>query len=251
MNSQDESQSNTSKLRATLIWTASKTSQVPSRRWTAKWIPRRCRHRRLWTVSHYSAWISRSMVLGLLISLLAPRVYQSNPTLETSLSWLIQLSRCIPFGQAWVWCDRPCPSDECWPGNGESFKRCCRHFTSTEAQEGGRKRRYWRRAVSKKIQAQRNGRIRREDGRNVSRESQAQRSKEMCHFTSTLSAWRVAVHHIQDKYPSIQDGSAAGAPILYQRSIQTLTSAHIPKSRQTWRHRTIVPQQYLINVCST
>src|SRR5271155_2953019 len=58
-NSQDESQSSMPKLRATLmkklIWTASETSQVPSRRWTAKLIPRRCRYRRFWTVSHYSA----------------------------------------------------------------------------------------------------------------------------------------------------------------------------------------------------
>lgn len=36
-----------------------------------------------------------------------------------------------------------------------------------------------------------------------------------------------------DKYPSIQDDSPAGAPVLYQRSIQTLTSAHIPKSPKT------------------
>jgi hypothetical protein len=37
----------------------------------------------------------------------------------------------------------------------------------------------------------------------------------------------------QDKYPSIQDDSAAGAPVLYQCSIQTITSAHIPKSPKT------------------
>ena len=30
---------------------------------------------------------------------------------------------------------RPCPSDECWSGNGEPFKCFGRHLTSTEAKE--------------------------------------------------------------------------------------------------------------------